>query len=166
MCIRDSSDTGPTTLNGSIVLDNRAAWLGGGVFAEGPMTIDESIVTGNSAGPEGGGMVAWDGPKTVASSAFWNNSDQGALGPDDPAGVWVAPSHFGGFFTNSPTFTTTHSWHHGGGQQRERDGGAHHPASHPGRRRGAAPPGACLALACIVAYARATAPWGVIDVRG
>jgi hypothetical protein len=72
------------------------------------MTINMSIVTGNAAGPAGGGMVAWDGPTTVAFSVFSNNSDQGAI-PDNPAGVWVAPFHFGGFFTNNPTFTTTHS---------------------------------------------------------
>jgi hypothetical protein len=51
-------------------------------------------------------MVVWDGPTTVANSVFWNNSDHGV---DNPAGVWVAPFHFGGFFTNNPTFTTTHS---------------------------------------------------------
>jgi hypothetical protein len=105
------SNTGPTTINSSIMLDNSAAWLGGGVFAEGPMTIDKTIVTGNSAGPEGGGLVAWDGPTTVANSLFWNNSDHGVLVPDNPAGVWVAPANFGGFFTNNPIFTTTHSWY-------------------------------------------------------
>ena len=103
------SNTGPTTINNSIVLSNSAAWLGGGVFAEGPMTINKSIVTGNAAGPQGGGLVVWDGPTTVANSAFWNNSDQAVLVPDNPAGVWVAPADFGGFFTNHPTFTTTHS---------------------------------------------------------
>ena len=100
------STTGPTTLNYSIVGANSAAWLGGGIFAGGPMTINSSIVTGNSAGPGGGGMVAWDGPTTVAKSVFWNNSDQGVFS-DKPAGVWVAPSNFAGFFTNNPTFTTT-----------------------------------------------------------
>ena len=72
------------------------------------MTIHTSIVTGNSAGNAGGGMVVWDGPTTVAYSVFANNSHQGAI-PDNPPGVWVAPFHFGGFFTNNPTFTTTHS---------------------------------------------------------
>ena len=102
------STTGSTTLNYSVVAGNSAAWLGGGIFAGGPMTINSSIVTGNSAGPGGGGMVAWDGPTTVAKSAFWNNTDQGVF-PDNPAGVWVAPSNFGGFFINNPTFTSTHS---------------------------------------------------------
>jgi hypothetical protein len=102
------STTGPTTLNYSVVRANSAAWLGGGIFAGGPMTINSSIVTGNSAGAAGGGMVAWDGPTTIAKSVFWNNSDQGVFA-DSPAGVWVAPSNFGGFFTNNPTFTTTHS---------------------------------------------------------
>ena len=102
------STTGPTTLNHSIVAANSAAWLGGGIFAGASMTINSSIVTGNFAGPAGGGMVAWDGPTTVANSVFWNNSDQGVF-PDNPAGVWVAPSNFGGFFINNPTFTTTHS---------------------------------------------------------
>ncbi len=102
------SSTGPTTLNYSLVRANSAVWLGGGLFAGGPLTINRSIVSGNSAGPAGGGVVAWNGPTTIAKSAFWNNSDQGVY-PDNPAGVWVAPSNFGGFFTNSPTFTTTHS---------------------------------------------------------
>ena len=102
------STTGPTTLNFSVVAANSAAWLGGGIFAGGPMTINSSIVTGNSAAPGGGGMVAWDGPTTIAKSAFWNNSDQGVF-PDNPAGVWVAPLNFGGFFINNPTFTSTHS---------------------------------------------------------
>jgi hypothetical protein len=102
------STTGSTTLNYSIVRANSAVWLGGGIFAGGPMTINSSIVTGNSAGPAGGGMVAWDGPTTIAKSVFWNNSDQGVF-PDNPAGVWVAPSNFGGFFINNPTFTTTRS---------------------------------------------------------
>jgi len=109
-------NTGPTTLNDSIVRSNTATWLGGGIFAEGPMTINTSIVTGNSAGPEGGGLVAWDGPTTVANSVFSNNSDQAVLVPDNPAGVWVAPSNFGGFFTNHPTFTTTHSRYSNGDQ--------------------------------------------------
>jgi hypothetical protein len=103
------SNTGPTTLNYSIVRANSAAWLGGGIFAGGQMTINKSIVTGNSAYAAGGGIVAWDGPTTVAYSVFWNNSDQGLVAPDNPAGVWVAPSDFAGFFTNNPTFTTTHS---------------------------------------------------------
>ena len=104
-------NTGPTTLNDSIVRANHAAWLAGGIFAEGPMTINTSVVTGNSAGASGGGMVAWDGPTTVTNSVFSNNSDQGATNnnPDNPAGVWVAPFHFAGFFTNNPSFTTTHS---------------------------------------------------------
>ena len=103
------SNTGPTTLNYSIVRANSAAWLGRRHLCwRGPMTINGSLVTGNSAGPAGGGMVVWDGPTTVAYSVFWNNSDQGVL-PDNPAGVWVAPSDFAGFFTNNPTFTTTHS---------------------------------------------------------
>ena len=57
-------------------------------------------------------MIVWDGATTVANSVFSNNSDQAAdqgLAPDNPAGVWVAPSDYLGFFTNSPTFTTTHS---------------------------------------------------------
>jgi hypothetical protein len=103
-----STDTSTTTLNTCLVLANTATWLGGGIFAGGPMTINKSIVTGNAAGPAGGGMVAWNGPTTVANSLFWHNTDQGS-GPDNPAGVWVAPTNFGGFFTNNPTFTTTHS---------------------------------------------------------
>jgi hypothetical protein len=102
------STTGPTTLNNSIVRANSAAWLAGGIFAGGQMTINTSIVTGNSAGASGGGMVAWDGPTTVADSVFANNADEGAI-PDNPAGVWVAPPDFAGFFTNNPTFTTTRS---------------------------------------------------------
>jgi hypothetical protein len=106
------SSTGPTTLNYSLVRANSAAYVGGGIFAGGPMKIDHSIVTGNSALAAGGGMIVWDGPTVVANSAFSNNTDQAAgqgLTPDNPAGVWVAPSDYLGFFTNSPTFTTTHS---------------------------------------------------------
>ncbi len=103
-----STDTSTTTLNACLILANTATWLGGGIFAGGPMTINKSVVTGNAAGPAGGGMVAWNGPTTVANSVFWNNTDQGS-GPDNPAGVWVAPTNLGGFFINNPTFTTTHS---------------------------------------------------------
>ena len=103
-----STDTSTTTLNTCLVVANTATWLGGGIFAGGSMTINKSVVTGNAAGPEGGGIVAWNGPTTIANSVFWNNTDQGS-GPDNPAGVWVAPTNFGGFFINSPTFTTTHS---------------------------------------------------------
>jgi hypothetical protein len=104
-----SSTAGSTTvLNHSIVRANTAAWLAGGIFAGGPTTITASIVTGNSAGNNGGGMVAWNGPISVAYSVFTNNSDHGP-NPDNPAGVWVAPVNFAGFFINSPTFTTTHS---------------------------------------------------------
>jgi hypothetical protein len=107
------SNTGPTTLNYSLVRANSAAYVGGGIFAGGgPMKINHSIVTGNSAFAAGGGMIVWDGPTTVANSVFSNNSDQAAdqgLAPDNPAGVWVAPSDYLGFFTNNPTFTTTHS---------------------------------------------------------
>ena len=55
--------------------------------------------------------VAWDGPTIVTNSVFSNNADQGATNnnPDNPAGVWVAPFHFAGFFTNNPNFTTAHS---------------------------------------------------------
>jgi hypothetical protein len=103
------SNTGPTTLNYSLVRANSAANLGGGIFAGGgPMKINHSIVTGNSAGATGGGMLVWDGPTTVANSAFSNNSDQGVPIPDTLPGVLVAPSDYLGF-TNSPTFTTTHS---------------------------------------------------------
>jgi hypothetical protein len=107
------SNTGMTTLNYSLVRDNSAAYVGGGIFAGGgPMKINQSIVAGNSAVTAGGGIIVWDGPTTVTNSAFSNNSDQAAdqgLAPDSPAGVWVAPSDYLGFFTNNPTFTTTHS---------------------------------------------------------
>ena len=76
------------------------------------MKINHSIVTGNSALAAGGGMIVWDGPTTVADSVFSSNSDQASaqgFAPDNPAGVWVAPSDYLGFFTNNPTFTTTHS---------------------------------------------------------
>jgi hypothetical protein len=105
----DSTNTSTTTLDDSIVRANTAAWLGGGIFAGGPMTIIASTVTDNSAVASGGGMVAWNGPTTVAFSVFSHNSDQGATGADNPAGVWVSPPNFGGFFKNSPIFTTTHS---------------------------------------------------------
>ncbi len=72
------------------------------------MQINHSIVTGNSAAATGGGMLVWDGPTTVANSAFSNNSDPGLLVPDNPAGVSVAPPNYLGF-GNNPTFTTTHS---------------------------------------------------------
>jgi hypothetical protein len=107
------SNTGSTTLNYSLVQANRAAYVGGGIFAGGgPMKINHSIVTGNSASSAGGGMIVFDGPTTVVNSVFSNNSDQAAaqgLSPDNPAGVWVAPADYLGFFTNNPTFTTTHS---------------------------------------------------------
>jgi hypothetical protein len=69
------------------------------------MTVNKSSVTGNSAGAAGGGMVAWNGPTTVNSSVFSNNTD-GGLAPDNPVGVWVAPMNFAGFFINNPSFTT------------------------------------------------------------
>ena len=56
--------------------------------------------------------IAFDGATTVANSVFWHNTDQAAaqgFAPDSPAGVWVAPADDLGFFTNNPTFTTTHS---------------------------------------------------------
>jgi hypothetical protein len=102
-------NTGPTTLNNSLVQGNTAAVLAGGIFASGQLTINKGTVTGNTAGPAGGGMVAWDGPTTVANSTFSNNTDQNSGNADNPAGVWVAPANFYGFFTNNPTFTVTHS---------------------------------------------------------
>jgi predicted outer membrane repeat protein len=102
------ANTGPTTLNNSIVQGNSAAFIGGGIYAAGAMTINNGTVSDNSAVFVGGGMVAWDGPTRVANSAFSNNTDGGFF-PDDPAGVWVAPMNFGGFFVNNPSFTTTHS---------------------------------------------------------
>ena len=107
------ANAGSTTLNYSLVRANSAAYVGGGIFAGGgPMNINHSIVTGNSALTAGGGMIVWDGPTTVANSVFSNNSDQAVaqgFAPDNPAGVWVAPVDYLGFFTNHPTFTTTHS---------------------------------------------------------
>ncbi len=107
------SNAGSTTLNYSLVRANSAAYVGGGIFAGGgPMKINHSIVTSNTALAAGGGVIVWDGPTTVANSAFSNNSDQAAdqgLAPDNPAGVWVAPPDYLGFFTNNPTFTTTDS---------------------------------------------------------
>ena len=75
------------------------------------MNINNSIVTGNSAFTAGGGLIVWDGPTTVANSAFSNNSDNAVaqgFAPDNPAGVWVSPPDYLGF-GNYPTFTTTHS---------------------------------------------------------
>jgi hypothetical protein len=103
-----TTNTSTTRLSHCIVRANTAAWLAGGIFAGGPTVINTSIVTGNSAGNNGGGLVAWDGPTTVAYSVFANNADHGP-NPDQPAGVWVSPPNFGGFFTNHPTFTTTNS---------------------------------------------------------
>ncbi len=54
-------------------------------------------------------MVVWNGPTTVANSAFSNNSDQGLPIPDTLPGVLVAPADFLGPGSNNPTFTTTHS---------------------------------------------------------
>jgi hypothetical protein len=103
-----TTKTSTTALNHSIVRANSATWLAGGIFAGGPTTITASVVTGNSAGNNGGGMVAWDGPISVAYSVFSHNSDHGP-NPDNPAGVWVAPMNYAGFFINNPTFTTTYS---------------------------------------------------------
>jgi predicted outer membrane repeat protein len=102
------ANTGPMTLNNSVVQGNSAAFIGGGIYAAGAMTINNGTVSDNSAGPVGGGMVAWDGPTMVNGSVFSNNTDGGFF-PDDPAGVWVAPMNFGGFFVNNPSFTTHHS---------------------------------------------------------
>ena len=76
------------------------------------MKINSSLVSANSALAAGGGLIAFDGATTVANSVFWHNTDQAAaqgFAPDSPAGVWVAPADYLGFFTNNPTFTTTHS---------------------------------------------------------
>ena len=72
------------------------------------MKINHSIMTGNSAVATGGGMIVWDGPTTVANSAFSNNSDQGVPIPDTLPGVLVVPPNYLGL-GNNPTFTTTHS---------------------------------------------------------
>jgi hypothetical protein len=45
----------------------------------------------------------------VNKSLFSNNTDGGFYFPDDPAGVWVAPMNFAGFFVNNPSFTTHQS---------------------------------------------------------
>lgn len=102
------ANTGPTTLSNAVVRGNRAAFIGGGIYAAGPMTINNGTVSDNYAAFVGGGMVVWDGPTTVNNSVFSNNSDGGFF-PDDPAGVWVAPRNFGGFFVNNPSFTTHNS---------------------------------------------------------
>jgi hypothetical protein len=104
-----TTDTSTTTINNSIIQANSAGFLGGGIFAGGPVNINHSIVTGNTAGGTGGGMLVWNGPTTVANSTFSNNSDQGVPVPDTVPGVSIAPADYGGFFTNNPTFTTTHS---------------------------------------------------------
>jgi hypothetical protein len=104
-----TTDTSTTTINTSIIQANSAGFLAGGIFAGGPVNINHSTVTGNTAGGTGGGMLVWNGPTTVANSTFSNNSDQGVPVPDTLPGVSIAPADYGGFFTNNPTFTTTHS---------------------------------------------------------
>ena len=57
-------------------------------------------------------MIVWDGPTTVANSAFSNNSDQAAdqgFAPDNPARRLGRPTRLPRLFGNNPTFTTTHS---------------------------------------------------------
>jgi len=90
-----SPGVGTLTLRNSVVRDNVAGQIGGGIFNNGgTLHVIDSVISGNLAGADGGG-IASNGSLTIANSTISNNTNFGF----DAGGSGGGIRSFGGVVT-------------------------------------------------------------------